>query len=252
MRRAPVIPETLPAPGATAPFVLDEAAAHYLRDVLRLRAGARVECFDGQGRALVVRLDEVTPAQVLATPLHEIDRDARESGCQVILAHAIPKGDRWDWALEKATELGVAAVWPLVTARGVVQIPPKKVADRVTRWSRQLASAARQCGRAHTPAVEAPRTLPQALDAAQALDDASHLVAHTGPSLQRLSTWIDEAAPTARVVVWIGPEGGFTEAEVAQLTDAGVHPVSLGPRVLRCETAGVCALSLIQSAWGDL
>lgn len=252
MRRAPVAPDTLPAPGTTAPFALDAAAAHYLQNVLRLAPGARVECFDGQGRAAIVRLEALSAEGVTATLLDEIDRDARESACQVILAHAIPKGDRWDWALEKATELGVAAVWPVEAARGVVQIPPKKIEERVARWSRQLASAARQCGRAHTPAIEAPRSISQTLAAALTLPDAAHVVAHTGQGLATLSAWLDEAAPTTRVVVWIGPEGGFTEEEITQLTAAGVQPVSLGPRVLRCETAGVCALTLIQRAWGDL
>lgn len=254
MRRASLEPEQMPPEGRTGGrFALPDSVAHYLRDVLRLEPGARVELFDGSGRIIIGRLLEVTDSRVTARIEEDRQTERGESPCALTLVQAIPKGKRWKWVLEKGTELGVSRFVPLESARTVVHIKSSKVERKLDRWGRVVDAAARQCERTITPEVTEPMGVGEALEA---LADLPAFVAHTGGRPPALGEAVDEAGlsderPEA-AAVWIGPEGGFADDEIGRLTEAGVRPFHMGPRILRAETAGLVAISLLQAHVGDL
>lgn len=229
---------------------LDEDAAHYVRDVLRLEPGATVELFDGLGMAAQAVVEAIdrrgVTARLTAPPAPST---AGESPRAVILASAIPKGERWEWCVEKATEAGCAVILPLHTARGVVQIPAQKAADKVARWSKIAAGAARQSHRSLAPRIAPPCSIADAIGQAAG---SLMLVPHTSNTSLSLSDAARAAAPGQPISVWIGPEGGWTDDELSQLTAAGATCVHMGPRIWRAETAAVVACALIQSSTGDL
>ena len=242
MRRVPIPPDLLAEP-APELVELPERAAHYLRNVLRCEPGERVELFDGNGRALEAELVGLDPVRVQIVSDHRDERG--ESPCRITLFQAVPKGDRWDLVLEKATELGVSRIVPLQVDRSVVKIPAGKADKKQERWSRIVAGAARQSGRTVVPEITAPMGLDEALAAFPELD---HLVADpTAEAPLRAHA----AELRAQVGVWIGPEGGFTSHELGRL-GAVARRVRVGPRVLRSETAGVVLVALVQHLCGDL
>lgn len=238
----------IPLRGATlvlgAQFALPAEATHYARDVLRLKQDDLVEVFDADGTAFVARIADVGPPVEVVLE-RAIDRDATESPCRITLYQAVPRKERFEWLLEKVTELGVERVVPLETQRSVVRVPPNKATDRVERWQRICDEAARQCGRAQATSVEPPTTLDDALARPP---HARELV--LAPSAA--DAFGDAVPTTARdVALWIGPEGGFAPDELLALTARAVA-VRLGPRVLRSETAGIVAASVVQAATGGL
>lgn len=229
-----LVPGAAPAGDTLA---LDGAALRHLR-VLRLGAGDEVTVLDGAGVELRLRLVEVgarsAVGRVLATA-----RPARESSLDLVLAPALVKGDRMSLVVEKATELGVRRIAPVHTAR--------TVRDRVDveRLRRVARAAAEQSGRPQVPTVDAPRPL-------------AELLAAPWPGL-RLLPWEDEGGARLRdlpasadaVVAVTGPEGGFTADEIARARAHGFATVTLGPRVLRAETAAVAVAALLQARFGD-
>lgn len=254
MRRVPVDPQALPAAG-TLPkhFPLPDDAAHYLRTVLRLPAGTRVELFDGAGRSILADLFSISPDEVIVETIEDRISEFGESPLEITILQAIPKGDRWDWFLEKATELGVHKIVPLQTSRTVVTVPPAKLNARLDRWQKIAAGAARQCKRARVPVIETPQTITQAL---QNRSENIGLVAHTNQDAhnQTPSQIIHETYPDQpkSIAFWIGPEGGFDDHEITQLLNHNVRACTLGPRILRSETAGIAALTILQTAFGDM
>ena len=243
MHRFFVEPPVDLAPGARVD--LPPAVAHQVGRVLRLRPGDRVILLDGAGREAEVALTtfgraavrgDVLACRVVAPP----------PGPAVTLYQAVLKGERFAWVLQKATELGVAALVPVVTERTIV--PWAEVADlaRQARWARIVREAAEQCRRATLPALHPPLRWPA----------ACRRIAESGAAV--LLPWEEAAAPlgpalaaaraAATVAVAIGPEGGFAPAEMDLARAAGLAPVSLGPRILRAETAAlaVCALVLVE------
>ena len=217
-------------------------ALHHLR-VARVVPGEAVEVFDGRGRAWAARLESVDE-QVAVLRLGEERSGA--TGRTVVLIQGLPKGDKLDWALQKTTELGVSAVWPVVTARSVARPKPESLESRHARWFRIVEEAARQSGRADVPEVTALRSLEEAVGALPA--GMRLLVLDEDERTARLGAEAGEG-PVALVV---GPEGGLAREEVEALRAAGGIPVSLGPLVLRTETAGVAALAVIRHLDGLL
>ncbi|MGM0556019.1 MAG: 16S rRNA (uracil(1498)-N(3))-methyltransferase [Myxococcota bacterium] len=253
MRRAALEPDEMPpADKKAGQLMLPDRVAHYVRDVLRMSEGDRVELFDGSGRVIDVELQRVSERHVIAKILRNRTTDRGESPCAITLFQAIPKGKRWETLLEKVTELGVARIVPLETRRTVVQIKGKKVDRKLDRWERVIDAAARQCQRTVTPEIIEPRAVPDALD----LVDGPSFVAHTDERPRSVRDVIESEglsdADCDAASIWIGPEGGFDEDEIDALTDAGVHPCHMGPRILRSETAGIVGVSLLQALLGDL
>lgn len=231
-------------------FRLPDDTAHYIGNVLRRTAGDRLELFDGTGDAVIVRVvdadDEVTVELEKRLPA-----DRNESPVTITLYQAIPKGKRWKWLLQKATELGVDSIVPLETRHTVVKIPDDRLAGRLERWEKIISSAARQSQRAQTPTISAPETVDDVLERNP---DNTQFVAHTGDGLPEfMSILTDEGLDDSNAIgLWIGPEGGFHDDEIDTLLDAGVQPAAMGPRVLRSETAGIVSVALVQAACGDL
>jgi 16S rRNA (uracil1498-N3)-methyltransferase len=224
----------------------DAAETRHLRTVLRLRPGAVVEATDGTGRLYTVRLLTLDPGGASGA-IEGRTEPARESPCAITLGQAVLKGERMSWLVQKATELGVARIVPLATARVVVR--PAGEPGPQARWQRIAREAVKQCGRVVVPSVEPPREL-AALLAETPRPDASWLLSEDGGEPVAAAA---RATPRpARLLLLVGPEGGFTAAEVALARRAGARPVSLGPRVLRGESAGLVAVTLGQYLFGDL
>lgn len=256
MRRVPLAPErfdALDTPAERERFTLPAEAAHYVSTVLRLAAGARIELFDGSGRLARATLITSASHEVIAEVEPPRVSERGESSVEWVLFQAIPKGDRWEWLLEKATELGVDAIVPLTTRRGVVQLSEDRFEKKRARWEKIIAGAARQCRRAKIPTLHSPQTPPRALDQHRC---DTHLVAHLGEGMTGVQRALDRRASEgdtiARAGLWVGPEGGFEDAEVDAILNAGGTPITLGPRVLRAETAGITLLTLAQNALGEL
>jgi 16S rRNA (uracil1498-N3)-methyltransferase len=231
---------------------LSEPTAHYFRDVLRLGPEAFVELFDGTGRYARGRLSQLPNGELGFVASETGTRARGQSPCAIVLYQAIPKGDRWSWVLEKATELGVHRIVPLRTARSVVDVGPDKSRNKIERWQKIVAEAARQSERDIVPLVEDQR------DLATALSDSGPLlrfVLHVDETTRSLTAHLADARKDTvpdRIGLFIGPEGGFTASELDLFRGAGVIPCSLGPRILRAETAGITAVAITQSIIGDL
>jgi len=218
--------------------MLTAEAVHYLRDVLRLGPGARVELFDGAGNSYPARLDADLASLRLGP------RRAARPQMALWLLIALAKGEKTDFVVQKATELGAARVSPFAAARSVVRLDRERGAARAERWRRIAAEAARQCGRADVPLVDEPVSLAEALEPVP--NGFARLVFHPGGEP------LAGEAGGAGVAAVIGPEGGFSPEEVRSCELAGARFVSLGPRILRAETAAVVAAALLQARFGDL
>lgn len=227
------------------------AAGHIAR-VLRLSVGDPVTLFDGRGGEYGGRIDEIRKDVVLVNVLeyHVLER---ESPLQLMLAQGISRGERMDWVIQKATELGVSCIAPLLTERSVVQLDARQGLKKLQHWRSIAISACEQSGRNRVPHIAEPVRLHEFLgaNASGGCPDASadcRLLLSPGASL-RLA---DVVAEAPRVAVLIGPEGGLAANEQEAAKSAGFTPVRLGPRVLRTETAAICALTLLQQRFGDL
>lgn len=230
---------------------IEGALAHRLARVLRLRAGDEVALFDGGGEEARVRLEDVGEHRVTAAVVAR-DGSPAEPHVRVRLYQSITKGERFEWLLEKGTEIGVAAFVPLIAARSVVKTAHG--GNRAERWRRIVVEAAEQCGRGAVPAVEPPRPFEEAIAAAPGVVLLPYEAAgETASNIQAaLDREIDAVFALGEVSVFIGPEGGFEPAEVERAVAAGAIVVTMGARVLRSETAGLAAATLVLHAAGDL
>lgn len=214
---------------------------HYLAEVLRLAPGDEVEVFDGRGGRYPGRL-EAGLRSVRLGPREE----AAARGAELSLLFALSKGEKTELVVQKATELGAVRVVPFAAERSVLRLDRAKGEERARRWRKIAEEAARQCGRADVPEVPAPLPLAEAL--ASLAPGTETVVFHLGGaplSALRLAA----GAPIAAVV---GPEGGLVEEEVSACERAGARRASLGPRILRAETAAIVAVTLLQARFGDL
>ncbi|MGP9765107.1 16S rRNA (uracil(1498)-N(3))-methyltransferase [Halomonas sp. AOP13-D3-9] len=228
---------------AGSDVVLPEGPARHLTRVLRMSEGAPLVLFDGDGLEAGVRLAEVSRKQTLAR-VEAVWSGSGESPLSVHLGQAISKGDRMDYAIQKAVELGVAAITPLYTERGDVRLKGDREEKKLAHWQAVAASACEQSGRAVVPPIHSPVALQTWL--AQR-EEPLRLMLHlaTGNAFDR------QERPVS-VALLIGPEGGLSESDIAAAQNATFTPLTLGPRVLRTETAPVVALSLLQHYFGDL
>jgi 16S rRNA (uracil1498-N3)-methyltransferase len=228
-----------------AELALPSAGAYHVTRVLRMREGAPLRVFDGTGSefpAEIIRVEGDTVSvrlgnQAQATP---------ESPLRITLVQGISRSERMDWTLQKATELGVAAIAPVLTARSVVRLDSKQVEKKQAHWRGIVIGACEQCGRARVPAVGAAMSLRDYLTNVR--KDGMRLV--LSPSAPGSLAGI--ASLPSKVDLLIGPEGGLDDDELVAAQKAGFMPVRLGPRVLRTETAAVVALTVLQALWGDL
>ncbi len=223
--------------------VSDARARHHLRDVLRLAPGDQVECFDGQGAGYVAVIERAGPRAVELKLLKRRE-DHAPAALRITVAQALIRPERFEWAIEKMTELGVARIVPLVTARTVVRPVAARSTAKIARWRRIAQEAARQCGRADLPAVEEPQPLAAFVPS---LAGVSHALMPTlavpGPLLREA---LSDGRPLEAVTVLIGPEGDFTEEEIQLAQRSGARPVSLGALTLRAETAATAIVAMLR------
>lgn len=241
-------PPRFHVPGASpgARLALPEHAAHHAREVLRLRSGASVVVFDGRGAEFQAELDEVSRRTVSARLGAAVAARA-ESPLRLVLAVSPLKGDRMELVVQKATELGIAAIWPVVTYRTDAAARPALQGSRGERWERVASGAAEQCGRAVVPEV-APTTTLDGL-VARTFEGRRVVLLETPGHRPLASLDIDPSRP---LLLLVGPAGGFEPSEAEALREAAFTPASLGPRILRAETAAVAAVAIAQASWGDL
>ena len=228
------------APGAEVELP-ERAARHAV--VLRLRAGDPIELFNGAGGEYACALSRAARDSMRARVSAWRDIE-RESSIDITLAQGLSGGDRMDYAVQKATELGVRAILPLATERSVVRLSDERADRRLAHWRNIVAAACEQCGRNRLPGVHPVVTLGAFLASADA-GAQRLLLTPTG------SVSLRELTPAGKFILIAGPEGGLTEAEEQRTTHAGFIPVRLGPRVLRTETAPLAAIAALQSMWGD-
>jgi 16S rRNA (uracil1498-N3)-methyltransferase len=249
----------LPSAFETQPITLTGDQAHQVRRVLRMRLGDRATLLDGRGWAcegILVAAGE-TDVKFQAVRRWAVEG---EPATHITLYQAVLKGERFGWALQKGVEVGVGAFVPLICERNVVDDLAAAEGKR-ERWERIIQEAAEQCGRGRLPELQPARLFAQAV---QAPLSHARAAGEVGGAI-RLILWEEERAarlretlagcnfgPGAGIQLFVGPEGGFTEAEVALARSYGVRPVSLGPRILRAETAGIVAAALILYEAGEI
>jgi 16S rRNA (uracil1498-N3)-methyltransferase len=234
----------------TANLAGDEA--RHLRDVLRLTVGDEIFLFDGDGHEYRCTIKEVERASSSVEVIEEVAPAASESHLKLALAVALLKGEKFDLVVQKATELGVARIVPVTTARADIRLPDNASAQkRVARWQRIALEAAKQSGRAVVPNVIAPIDF-SSLICDQKLFTAQRLmfVERGGNKLTELND--QEPGQPLEMTALVGAEGGWTGEEVAAARDADWHIVTLGGRVLRAETAAITVCALLQHRFGDL
>lgn len=224
---------------------LPPAKAHHVAHVLRLAAGDVVILFDGQGNVFDGEIEKCARGEVSVRVRGERQED-RESPLQVILAQAVSSGERMDYTIQKAVELGVTAIQPLMAERCVVRLAGERATKRGAHWQAVVAAACEQCGRNRVPQVAPLLPLRSWLEQPAHAAELRLLLLPGAPAgLRQLSR------PAGPVTVLAGPEGGLTDAEAGDAVRAGFTPLRLGPRVLRTETAAVALLAAMQALWGD-
>ena len=222
-------------------------AAHHAVRVLRLAVGEPVVLFDGLGGEFEARITRIDRGDVSVKTGAHLDVE-RESPLHIRLVQGLSSGDRMDITLQKAVELGVAAIQPVATERSVVKLKDERAQRRAEHWQNLVISACEQCGRNRVPEVSPLMSLPDWLAQLDmpAPDDEARLLLSPAATVR-----LKALSPTPRMTLLVGPEGGLSPAEAQLAQSRGFKPVRLGPRILRTETAALAALSAIQALWGD-
>jgi 16S rRNA (uracil1498-N3)-methyltransferase len=229
-----------------AEALLEGDRARYLGRVLRLRVGDDINVFDGTGSEWSATISAMTKNSATLS-LGERHESTMESPLKVHLVQGISRGERMDYVVQKATELGVHRITPVLTEYGVVKLDGKRAAKRRDHWEGVAASACEQCGRTRLPLIDTPLPLKHWFGDRPADADLDLILAPGASTpLARV------APPQTKVCILIGPEGGFSQTEYEDADVADFEAVSLGPRILRTETAAAAALAVMQANWGDL
>lgn len=237
-------------PGQLEPGIeheLDSHQAHYLNHVLRLSRDDALQVFDDTGSEYQASISLPRTPRMRIRIGTRVLSSAKESPLRIWLYPALTKGNKMDWIIEKATELGVCGIRPVVTLRSPVRLPPDREQVRVEHWNRIAQSAAAQSGRSVIPRCTSPFSWEKCLTS-----DPEHpwrwiLTPGPGGGLNR-----QQPPPSKTIHLLVGPEGGFTPEEVNEAVAAGFTTLPLGPRILRTETAPLVAISVLQTLWGDL
>jgi len=222
-------------------ILVEGKEAHHILDVMRLKESDKVVTFDGTGKEYAGFIKEIRRKSVLIEIIETRTPSSKE-GSKITLIQAIPKKERMDYIVEKATELGVSSIIPILTERTVPEWDDKKKRVNVERWSALAKEASKQCGRYDLPAIDRVKTF------AEGITDSDHY------DLALMAALSDDAVPLkealrgftgGEIAVAIGPEGDFTPDEIARAKEADFKLVSLGPRVLKSDTAGLAALAML-------
>ncbi len=238
--------------------ITERSTISQIRSVLRLKSGESILVLDGCGQLLTCELNEIT-ADLIRARIANIRPASGDPPITITLALPLLKGDRFEWALQKLTELGVGRVLPFVSDRSVIKLDSEcsqdaRLSSKLKRWQIIMKEAAEQCERACVPHLDIPDTLHSALQsiAASCKPKDISLICAERRQTERLSTVL-KAQPAGQgdVALVVGPEGGFTAAEIELAAACGFQAVSLGPRILRSETAAVYSVSQVVALLAD-
>jgi len=224
---------------------IEPQAATHLTRVLRVQAGAELIMFNGDGNEYKAVVSRVQRNSAWANIIDAQSVD-RESILNIHLGQGISKGERMDYTIQKAVELGVTSITPLLTEHSTVQLKADRIEKRIRHWQGIIDSACEQCGRNRVPVIETPVKLQQWL--VQTGENALKLTLEPNAT----ETFSNMTCTGTEIILLIGPEGGLSEHEIRLSSDNGFTGIRLGPRILRTETAAVTCLSIIQNRWGDL
>lgn len=225
-------------------ITLDAAASHHLAKVLRCRVGEQLELFNGDGCGYLSTIRDITRRETLVYIAGQSPPEAA-AALAIHLGLPLSRGQRMDFALQKAVELGVAAITPLLTEHAAVKLPPQRLQHKRQHWRQVVISSCEQSGRNRLPLLHAPMPL----EAWPAGDVSGGIL--LDPRAE--SSLVSLAAPAAGATLHLvcGPEGGLSHAEIERLQQRRFAAVRLGPRVLRTETAPLAAIAALQALWGD-
>ncbi|RYY77097.1 MAG: 16S rRNA (uracil(1498)-N(3))-methyltransferase [Gammaproteobacteria bacterium] len=223
-------------------LALAESQSHYLNKVLRMKTGRALILFNGEGGEFGAEIIDVHKKHIDVL-INDFFPENRESTLELELAIGVSRGERMDWVLQKATELGVTKITPLITERTEVKLTGERAEKKMEHWQQIIVSACEQCQRNLLPKLSEPKIYS---DWISQCDAELKFVLH-----HRDSKGLPKNETAKSVALLIGPEGGLNEDEIASAIDRRFSPLTLGPRVLRTETAPVAAISLVQYLWGD-
>jgi 16S rRNA (uracil1498-N3)-methyltransferase len=223
---------------------LTSEAAQHVSVVLRMQVGERLTLFNGTNLEFQATISEVRKKQVVVV-LDSMSLMSRESPVAIHLGQGISKGERMEWVVQKAVELGVDEITPLLTERCVVKLDNERMLKKIQQWQAIAVAACEQCGRNKIPIIHTPVHLDRFIETTQA-----SFKFILNPKSDK--TWRDYQGTPKEIALIIGPEGGLSSAEIATAEHAQFLPLTLGPRVLRTETAAITVLSLLQAVYGDL
>lgn len=228
---------------AGAELALEASPSQHLARVLRKGEGDELRLFDGGGAEFRARIVAADKRRVVVAVLAS-EPGLAESPLRIHLGIGISRGERMDWVVQKATELGVAAISPLYTERTEVRLRGEREGRKRQHWEQVTVSACEQCGRSIIPVVHEPVGLSQWLHNAEG--ERRFVLHHRATAAPAGAEW------PASISLLVGPEGGLGDAEIAAAEMAGFESLALGPRVLRTETAPLAALAILQARWGDM
>lgn len=223
---------------------LSPEAGQHVAVVLRMQPGERITLFCGDNREFEAIIERVKKKQVMVL-IGSVKEKSRESPMTIHLAQAISKGDRMDLVMQKSVELGVSAITPLITERCTVKLDKDRMEKKLKQWQSIVVAACEQSGRNIVPMVHSPLHFEEYLQLAQA---SVKFILHPGQK----KTWRDYSLNQTDITLIIGPEGGLSDEEMKLACKYDYLPLSLGPRILRTETAAITALSVLQAVGGDL
>jgi 16S rRNA (uracil1498-N3)-methyltransferase len=227
-------------------LTLHEGDAHHAVDVLRLRKGEEVTVLDGAGREVRCEVESVHRRDVLLKVCKSLLHEPLPYS--VTLIQAVPKGKTFETIIQKATELGVAKIIPLLSSRVVVHLNDESTESKIEKWRHVAIEAIKQCGSAWLPQIEKPLSFPELLKQAERFDLS--MVGFLGSGTSHPRTFFEDFArehqrQPKRVALWVGPEGDFSPEEVSAILSLGTKPITMGPLVLRSDTAAIYGLSFI-------
>lgn len=236
-----------PLPNITNEFTLPDDVFHHALNVLRLRLNDTFELFDGAGSVATVQLSQIEKKRASAI-VNTIQQHSIESPLSITLAQCLSVGDKMDWTIEKATELGVTRIVPLFSTKSLVKLTAERADKKIAHWQRIITAACAQSGRNKLPQLHETQSLKSFLSE-QKNSDHYKLMLH--PNGATPFKTLSRPTSCQEIIILIGPESGFDQSELTMAQTCGFTNTVLGPRILRTESAGLATIASIQVLWGD-